>query len=326
MRKLFLLLIVTGLAGFAWLFFQDFSFEFSDGLKIATREEPSQPPPVETPKLPSRVAESIRVATFNIQAMGTTKMSKPHVVDYLARIAREFDVLAIQEIRSRSQDILPRFVDHINSTGREYDYVIGPRLGRSSSKEQYAYVFDRETIVVDRTQLYTVDDPDDLLHREPMVAWFHVRGPNPQEAFTFTLINIHTDPDEAQQEINVLDDVYRAVLSDGRDEDDVLVLGDFNADDRHLGELASISQMAWAISGAPTNTRSTQQYDNIVFNQFSTQEFTGRAGVFDFMRRFNLTIDQSLEISDHLPVWAEFSVYEGGMIGRVAEEQRVLER
>jgi len=314
------------LAGFAWLFFQDFSFEFSDGLKIATREEPSQPPPVETPKLPSRVAESIRVATFNIQAMGTTKMSKPHVVDYLARIAREFDVLAIQEIRSRSQDILPRFVDHINSTGREYDYVIGPRLGRSSSKEQYAYVFDRETIVVDRTQLYTVDDPDDLLHREPMVAWFHARGPNPQEAFTFTLINIHTDPDEAQQEINVLDDVYRAVLSDGRDEDDVLVLGDFNADDRHLGELASISQMAWAISGAPTNTRSTQQYDNIVFNQFSTQEFTGRAGVFDFMRRFNLTIDQSLEISDHLPVWAEFSVYEGGMIGRVAEEQRVLER
>ena len=30
------------------------------------------------------------------------------------------------------------------------------------------------------------------------------------------------------------------------------------------------------------------------------------------MREFHLTQADMLEISDHLPIWAEFSVYEGG--------------
>ena len=44
----------------------------------------------------------------------------------------------------------------------------------------------------------------------------------------------------------------------------------------------------------------------------------GRTGVFDFMREYNLTIDEALKVSDHLPIWAEFSIYEGGEVGRVA--------
>jgi hypothetical protein len=55
-----------------------------------------------------------------------------------------------------------------------------------------------------------------------------------------------------------------------------------------------------------------------MFQQPATSEFTGRAGVFDIVREFNLTLDEALEVSDHLPVWAEFSVYEGGQLGRVA--------
>jgi hypothetical protein len=44
----------------------------------------------------------------------------------------------------------------------------------------------------------------------------------------------------------------------------------------------------------------------------------GRSGVLDFMRDGNLTLEEALEVSDHLPVWAEFSIFEGGTIGRVA--------
>ena len=43
----------------------------------------------------------------------------------------------------------------------------------------------------------------------------------------------------------------------------------------------------------------------------ATVEFTGRGGVFDFLRHYNLRIDDALNISDHLPVWAEFSIFEG---------------
>jgi endonuclease/exonuclease/phosphatase family metal-dependent hydrolase len=321
MRKsvLFILSALAALGG--WVLLQKFEIKQIDngGIQIVPRKiaqhaspEPSDQPPV------MRAGDTIRVATFNIQVFGETKARKPHVMDILARIVRQFDVVAIQEIRAKDQSIVPQFVDLINATGRQYDYVIGPRLGRTSSTEQYAFIFDRASIDVDRNQLYTVDDPDDLLHREPLVGWFRVRGPSPELAFTFTLVNIHTDPDETEQELNALDDVFRLVRDDGRGEDDVIILGDLNVDDRHLGQLGQIADIMWVVSATPTNTRGTAQYDNIVFNSQATREFTGRGGVFDFMREYNLSLEEALEVSDHLPVWVELSIYEGGQPGRVA--------
>ena len=61
-----------------------------------------------------------------------------------------------------------------------------------------------------------------------------------------------------------------------------------------------------------------QGYDNLVLQKTATVEFMGQGGVFDFLRQFNLTLAQALEVSHHLPVWAAFSIYEGGQPGRVA--------
>ena len=235
----------------------------------------------------------------------------------MADIVRRFDVVAIQEVRSK-QDILPQFVETINSTGRHYDYVIGPRLGRTVSKEQYAFIFDTASIEIDRGSLYTVEDHDDRLHREPLVGWFRVRGPPPDQAFTFSLVDIHTDPDETAQELDALADVFRVVRDDGRREDDVILLGDLNVDDHHLGRLGQISHIHWVLSGVASNTRGTKLYDNVIFSDLATTEYTGTWGVFDMIREFNLTVDEALEISDHMPVWAEFGLYEGGQAGRVA--------
>ncbi len=275
-----------------------------------------------SPAPPAAAGATIRIATFNIQMLGESKLAKPKVVHVLAQILRRFDVVAIQEVRAESQDIIPRLVDHVNADGARYDYVIGPRLGRSSSKEQYAYVFNQASLEADRDAIYTVEDTDDRLHREPLVAAFRARGPPAERAFTFTLVNIHVDPDETETELAALDDVLRAVQADGRGEDDIILLGDLNVDDRHLGELGMMPGIGWAISGIATNTRGTRTYDNIVYHAFATSERTGRAGVLDVMREFNLTMQETLSISDHLPVWIETSVYEGGEAGRIATRPR----
>jgi endonuclease/exonuclease/phosphatase family metal-dependent hydrolase len=293
-----------------------------------TQQPPFQPPANVPVSAPGRQAPAggdvIRIASFNIQVFGEAKLAKPEVVQTLVNIVRNFDIVAIQEVRAQSQMLLPSFVQAINSANLRYDYVIGERLGRSSSKEQYAYVFNTDTVEVDRRTLYTVSDPDDLLHREPLVAWFRCRNADPQHAFTFSLVNIHTDPDEVAQELNVLDDVFRAVREDGRGEDDVILLGDFNARFDRMGHLSRLPGIFFTIttgpSGAllPTNVRGNEQYDNLVFDSTATQEFMGRGGVFDFMREYNLSLNQAQTVSDHLPVWGEFSVYEGGVPGRVA--------
>ncbi|MBX9790808.1 MAG: endonuclease/exonuclease/phosphatase family protein [Pirellulales bacterium] len=268
--------------------------------------------------IPAASGDTIRIASFNIQVFGTAKFNKPEVVDILARVVRMFDVVAIQEVRSADETLLPRFVDLVNSTGRHYEYVIGPRLGRTSSKEQYAFVFDSERIEVDRRTVYTVNDPADRLHREPLVAEFRVRGVPTNEAFTFKLVNIHTDPDEVPAELEALADALQAVRRDGSGEDDVLVLGDLNADDDHYGALRGIYDLTWALSRTPTNTQQNHMYDNLLFDRNATGEFLGRSGVLNLRSEFGLSLDQALAVSDHLPVWGEFSAYEGGGEQRLA--------
>jgi hypothetical protein len=57
--------------------------------------------------------------------------------------------------------------------------------------------------------------------------------------------------------------------------------------------------------------------DNILFDRRATVEYTGRCGVVDLIRELDLTPQAALEISEHLPVWAEFSSYENGQRGHV---------
>ncbi len=280
----------------------------------ASASSPAAPPP--------RGNETIRVATFNIQVFGEAKLADEESMRTIVGILQNFDLVAIQEVRAVSQDVLPRLIERLNAGGKfQYHYAIGPRLGHTNSKEQYAFVYDLATIEISNAPPYTVDDPDQLLHRPPFVSLFRARGPPAEQAFTFTLATIHTDPDEVNLELDVLDDVFYAIRNDGRLEDDVIVLGDFNARSDNLRHLGQIPGLVKVVTGStPTNTLRTAQYDNIVFDGGATSEFTGRGGVYDFMRdpQFNLTQEQAERVSDHLPVWAEFSVYEGGRPGPIA--------
>ncbi|MDP7379192.1 MAG: endonuclease/exonuclease/phosphatase, partial [Pirellulaceae bacterium] len=139
---------------------------------------------------------------------------------------------------------------------------------------------------------------------------------------TFSLVNVHTEPEELQYELSWLDDVFRRVRDDGRGEDDVIMLGNFNASDRSLGELKHVPGMHAVIHEMATNTQGTGQFDNILFSLPATSEYSGRGGVYDFYNRFDMTMDEALRISNHLPVWAEFNPIEGGADGVVLSASR----
>ncbi len=271
------------------------------------------------PPSPMLGGPAIRIASFNIQVFGDSKGSKPYIMQALASIIQNFQIVAIQEIRTQDDYFIDNFLrNYVNKNGRMYDKVIGPRLGRSNSKEQYAFIYDTAAIEVNSRMVYTVNDPEDMLHREPLVAMFRVRGVPPQDAFTFVLINIHTDPDETDTELDTLAQVYQVVRRNAGGEDDIILLGDLNVDDQHLGQLGRLDGVKPVVRNTFTNTRQTEEYDNFVLHQASTAEFSGRWGVFDVQKQLGLTMDQALQVSDHLPIWAEFSAYESAAPGRVA--------
>ena len=318
-------LILALLAGGGWLFHQNYQIaRFEGGLQIIRRTVPANES-TDTHRPPASASrQTIRIASLNAHVLGRSKLEKSQAINVLCRLIRRYDIIAIQDIRARTDDVIPRLIEMVNLDNREFDYVIGPRVGRAPDLQQFAFLFDRNTVEVDRHQLYVVNDPDDLLQYEPLVAWFRVRGPPSDQAFTFSLVNTRVDPSRPLPELDKLDDVYRAVRRDGRQEDDVLLLGDFGADDKNLGELGSMADLYAVISQVPSNTERTRQLDNLLFEHRSTREFTGQGGCFDFLREYNLSMQEALEVSTHLPVWAEFSIYEGGTPGKVAGKNKPL--
>lgn len=250
--------------------------------------------------------DGILICSFNIQVFGESKLAKTHVVEILARVVRKFDIVAIQEVRAKSDDIIPRFVQTVNADGSRYAHVIGPREGRTVSTEQYTFVYDTTRIELDPTSPAVFPDPSDRLHRPPMCARFRTRIQPAELAFTFWLVNTHTDPDLVPQEVDALADVFAAMQRARPDEDDVILLGDLNAGPPQFTAFKRIPGIGWAIAGTTTNTRRTKTYDNLVFAWPATGEYLGANGVLDLQTTFGLPMETALEVSDHNPVWAAY--------------------
>jgi deoxyribonuclease-1-like protein len=235
------------------------------------------------------------------------------------RLFPRFELVAVQGVRGKNQGVLLRLVEQVNAaSGRSYDFATCPTQQRDGLEHYSAFIFDRQRIDVDRTTVHFVEDRQGRFRVKPLAGSFRVRGPEPAEAFTFTLINVETDPDRAATELDLLAEAYRAVRDDGRGEDDIILLGDLASDDQHLGQLGKLLGVTALLSGIPTTTRGTHLLDNILLDRRATREFTGRVEVLDMMREFELTMPEASEVSEHLPVWAEFSAYEGGQAGHPA--------
>jgi deoxyribonuclease-1-like protein len=271
---------------------------------------PSPAPPPPPPAASGKPPDALLICSFNIQVFGESKLAKPEVVEVLARVVRMFDIVAIQEVRAKSDSVVPTFVQAVNANGSQYHWVIGPRLGRTVSKEQYTFVYDTTRVEVDPSSVGTAPNPGDKLHRPPMFARFRTRANPPESAFTFWMVDIHTDPDEVPQEVDALADVFVAMQHARPDEDDVILLGDLNAAPNQFGRIAQIPNIGWAVSGTTTNTRRSKTYDNIIFSRAATAEYLGRWGVLDLQSTFGLSLDDALKVSDHNPVWAAFSPWE----------------
>jgi len=272
-----------------------------------------------TPTPAATTQDTVRIGAFNIQVFGQTKASEPEVMDTLAKIIRTYDVVGVQEIRDSSGTALPALVDAVNADGSQYAYLVSERLGRTTSKEQYAFVYDTQTVTLSGAQTYPEPAGTDPFHREPFLVQMDAGD------FDAVLAVIHTDPDEATDEINSLDDVYTYAATQYSGEDGILVMGDFNADGSYFKEDGSCTikngDFVWLIGNSVDTTTSSTDctYDRIVITDGIEQYFTGDAGVFRFDTAYGLTDEETKAVSDHYPVYATF-VASGGAASVIVTE------
>jgi deoxyribonuclease-1-like protein len=322
-KQVLILLVIAAAAGGVYFFLNyEVQTQHEPGKPASWRIVPKGVPAAASAEPPADGAArpTIRIASYQLGRLDEAKLANRRVSDVLIRLLPRFDLIALQGVRGKNQGVLVRLVEQLNAaSGRTYDFATCPTQQRDALEHYSAFLFDRGRIEVDRTTVHFVEDRLSRFRIKPLVGAFRVRGPNMAEAFTFTLINVETDPDHASAEVDLLADAFRAVRDYYRSEDDIILLGDLESDDQHLGQLSKLLGVTALLSGVPTTTRGAHLLDNILLDRRATSEFTGRVEVVDMMRDpdFELTMPGALEVSEHLPVWAEFSIYEGGQPGHV---------
>jgi hypothetical protein len=296
--------------------------QVDSGYLIRPRGEPqtkaTAPQEAEAPPVRRREKQSIRIGSFHLDHFDAQKLQRLESGNFLPELLSRFDVIALQDIYAPDQGIMLELIEQLNTSGRHYVYALPEHVGRKTARHYNAFVFDRASIEVDPSTVFEVEDPEGHFWRPPLVATFRVRGPEPDEAFTFTLINVHINPNDAVAELDLLDDAFRAIRDAAPAEDDFVLLGSFAADDHYVEQSLRHADATCLITGVPTTTRGTHLADNLVIHRAATTEYTGRAGVVDLMRAFDLSMQEASEISAHLPVWAEFALWEGNRAGPVA--------
>eukprot|EP00128_Syssomonas_multiformis_P007245 Colp12_sorted_trinity150504_noHs@28961 len=249
---------------------------------------------------------SISVGAFNVQVFGTTKASKPDVMAVLTNIVRRYDVILIQEIRDLSGTAIVSLLNQVNAAATDdsqiYSLTISPRLGRTSSKEQYAFLYLKTKMQL--VDAFTHNDIGDVFEREPYIATFNASGT------VFQLAALHAAPSDADKEIGALASVYQTIV--GRNPNTIF-LGDFNAgctywpaSKRSANPLRQ-AQFSWVINDNQDTTTGTTlcPYDRIVVagDELKTKVDTASSGVFDFGAAYSLPSTLITSVSDHKPVY-----------------------
>jgi len=296
---------------------------------------PSSIQPVSLPAPAGKSEETMSIATFSIQNFDAAKGEDAGVLSVLASVISRVDIVAIQGV-SKDATAIGLLMENLKSAGGQFASQVSPPVGREGDMQCFAFIWDEARIQLSPGSVFVVQDPTDRMHFEPMVASFETRvgAVGGRSPFRFTLINAHANPSDVSvtsplNEMNVLDDVFQSVRQYGYQktgEEDCILLGNLGVNTAGLGELGKIPNVVSVGGDCLTDTLQTRTLDHILIDQTTTREYTGRFGLVDLQRQFGITQEQALLVSDHLMLWAEFSVYEVPVYNGVASGRRTTPR
>lgn len=253
----------------------------------------------------------IKIAAFNIKIFGATKAEKPDVMNDLAKIVKEFDITLIQEIRETTDKAIMGLMKLLNSKyGGVWAFKQSIRLGRSSSKEQYAYIYNKTSVTILKT--YQYGDSHDYFERQPYGVLVEYRKNK------FGLLGVHIKPDDAEKEIGYLTRVYNdAKRSKYFNTENMLIMGDFNAGCSYVAnkdwkdiDLWTDRRFTWLISNDQDTTvaGSDCPYDRIVMAGDRMKALVdGQGQVYRFDSILGLSQEEADARSDHFPVYVTLS-------------------
>ncbi|KAF7258883.1 hypothetical protein EG68_03752 [Paragonimus skrjabini miyazakii] len=255
---------------------------------------------------------SLRLGSFNVQILGVKKISKPTVFQTLLKILLRYDLIVIQEVRDLRGFAFQKLLAELNKqTDGAYGGILSKRLGRTSSKEQYAVFYKPTKLTINDMGIFA--DPSDRYERPPM---HFIVKPKSKVIPVFGMVTVHLDPDDVIQEMKTL---YRTVENYRRCKrlQNVLIVGDMNLDcsyaparERSTLSFHTNPSYFWLISDRHDTTVSKNvcAYDRMIAYGSRLLKAIGnkKAEVYRFDEDLHLTNKQAKLISDHYPIEVTF--------------------
>jgi len=266
--------------------------------------------------VPDRSADTVLVASFNIKwfARQTQDLHK------IAQVIAHFDLCSIVELQS--DDALPRLLQVLEAeTGEAWMYICSHDTGDDARYlERYGFIWRPDRVRLASGFVGNLFQPADAdigdRHRHaPYTAHFRAGG------FDFACIVAHTVWSTAarrKREVALLGQELE-MLRARTAERDLLLMGDFNYPVSSPA-MASLTENLGLRCLEPEGVGTTLKadgsagesaYDHILVNASATvRDWTGRSGAYYFVPALypggEGAARASSEVSDHIPVWAEF--------------------
>jgi endonuclease/exonuclease/phosphatase family metal-dependent hydrolase len=289
---------------------------------------------IEKSRIPAKIIDrNLIIGTWNIRAFGDVYRNLEENTDnpkrnlramaYIAEIIRHFDVIAIQEVK-RDTSGLKLLVNELlgSSWGMVISDVAG---GPKGNNERLSFIYDKRRVqpsgLAGEIVLPPTSDgnPAQQFDRTPYIVGFQAG----QEKFSLltTHIRYGENPTDRIGEIKALAQYIATEIlkraSAGAEENNIIVLGDFNIDDRGSNPLfQAFVSTGLMVPAQLLNQKTTydntkpKYYDQIAWFMDKLDLLTnGDAGVIDFGGAVykELTLAQmSFRLSDHFPLWVEF--------------------
>jgi len=230
------------------------------------------------------------IGTFNIETFGATKAENTPVYEAILNIIRQYDIIAIQEIRDNSGTVAA----HLGNISG-YRLEMSDRLGRSISKEQYAFLWTGR-VVPGVSRQYP--DSNDKFERPPFMMDFTL------DDYHFVIITVHTKPEDAQEEIKALPEVVDWARTQYQ-LDDIFIMGDLNMDCTYFNKfnLAFTNYTLLINEKADTTVSKTTNcaYDRIVATRINDNILSSGVDNEEAATDGDETLQSA--ISDHWPVY-----------------------
>ncbi|MDO5579526.1 MAG: hypothetical protein Q4G69_00175 [Planctomycetia bacterium] len=256
----------------------------------------------------------LRIATWNLFPLDFAKINDPDCGSGIASVIAEFDLIALQGILSRNSSVLDMLVYLLEKKGKHYDYIWSCR--KSKNAPSAAFLFNTDRICPDREFSCVLEVPGGESPLDALISSFRPITVSPQKAFTFILINIDLENIQNQEKEAAFSDLYEAARKRSGhggfpEEDDIIILGTLCRTSGNLSAFQRIPNLV-AVHLDKATRLDGSSTDNILFENNALSEYMERFGIADLSVFLKISPEQAKKISVHRPLWADFSLYEGG--------------